>query len=99
VAENMILTDPINVSEVGSLWQTYQEKTLIMRFLEYFIEKTDDAQARNILGGLWQELNFFVKEMEEIFSEQGMVVPVGFTAAGVNIDAPKCVKSISSSRT
>jgi hypothetical protein len=63
----MILTNPINVSEVGSLWQTYQEKTLIMRFLEYFIEKTDDVQARNILGGLWQELNFYVKEMEEIF--------------------------------
>jgi hypothetical protein len=85
----MTLTDPINVSEVGSLWQTYQEKTLIMRFLEYFIEKTDDTEARNILGGLWQELNFYVKEMEEIFREQGMVIPIGFKNEDVNIDAPK----------
>jgi hypothetical protein len=85
----MFLTNPINVSEVGSLWQTYQEKTLIMRFLEYFIEKSDDNQAKNILGGLWQELNFYVKEMEDIFSKQGMVIPVGFTAEDVRIGAPK----------
>ncbi|WP_258000301.1 DUF3231 family protein [Bacillus sp. Marseille-P3661] len=85
----MILTNPINVSEIGSLWQTYQEKTLIMRFLEYFIKKSNDPQARNILGGLWQELNFYVKEMEELFSEQGMVKPIGFTSADVNLSAPK----------
>lgn len=81
--------NPINVSEVGTLWQTYLEKTLIMRLLEYFIEKADDHQARNILGGLWQELDFYVKEMEEVFKEQGMVKPVGFTAADVHLDAPK----------
>ncbi|WP_322446532.1 DUF3231 family protein [Robertmurraya mangrovi] len=85
----MILTNPINVSEVGTLWQTYLEKTLIMRFLEYFIEKADDTQARNILGGLWQELNFYVKEMEELFAEQGMVKPIGFTSEDVHLEAPK----------
>jgi len=85
----MVLTNPINVSEVGSLWQTYQEKTLIMRFLEYFIEKADDPKARNILGGLWQELDFYVKEMENLFSEQGMVIPVGFTSDDVHLEAPK----------
>jgi hypothetical protein len=88
-AINLVLTNPINVSEAGSLWQTYQEKTLIMRFLEYFIEKADDPQARNILGGLWQELNFYVKEMENVFTEQGMVIPVGFTSEDVNLEAPK----------
>lgn len=85
----LVATNPISVSEVGSLWQTYQEKTLIMRFLEYFIEKADDPEARNILGGLWQELDFYVKELENIFTEQGMVKPVGFTTEDVNLDAPK----------
>ncbi|WP_163143902.1 DUF3231 family protein [Bacillus sp. 22-7] len=85
----MILTNPLSVSEIGTLWQTYQEKTLIMRFLEYFIEKSDEQEARNILGGLWQELNFYVKDMEELFSDQGMVKPVGFTSADVNLEAPK----------
>ncbi|USK39585.1 DUF3231 family protein [Cytobacillus firmus] len=85
----MILTNPLSVSEIGTIWQTYQEKTLIMRFLEYFIEKSDEQEARNILGGLWQELNFYVKEMEELFSDQGMVKPEGFTSADVNLEAPK----------
>ncbi|WP_419888388.1 DUF3231 family protein [Neobacillus niacini] len=85
----MVLTNPLNVSEIGSLWQTYQEKTLIMRFLEYFIEKADDPQARNILGGLWQELDYYLKEMENLFSEQGMAIPVGFTSNDVDLEAPK----------
>ncbi|WP_077212937.1 DUF3231 family protein [Bacillus dakarensis] len=85
----MILTNPINVSEIGTLWQIYQEKTLIMRFLEYFIEKADDQEARNIMGGLWQELNFYVKEIEETFSKHGMVKPIGFLPEDVNLDAPK----------
>ena len=85
----MIQTNPISAPEVGTLWLTYTEKTLIMRMLEYFIEKSDDQQARNITGGLWQELNFFVLQMEEIFIDQKMVKPVGFTKEDVNLEAPK----------
>lgn len=85
----MILTNPISSSEVGTLWLTYEEKTLIMRMLEYFIEKSDDQQAKNILGGLWQELNFYVLQMEQLFKDQGMVKPVGYTNEDVNLEAPK----------
>jgi len=85
----LIQTNPISAPEVGTLWLTYTEKTLIMRMLEYFIEKSDDQQARNITGGLWQELNFFVLQMEEIFIDQKMVKPVGFTKEDVNLEAPK----------
>ncbi|GAA0343410.1 hypothetical protein GCM10008967_37320 [Bacillus carboniphilus] len=85
----MILTNPISSSEVGTLWLTYQEKTMIMRILEYFIEKSEDEQGRNILGGLWQELNFYVLEMEKLFQDQGMSKPIGFLKEDVNIEAPK----------
>jgi hypothetical protein len=85
----LILTNSLSASEVGSLWLTYEEKTLIMRILEHFIEKSDEQQATNILGGLWQELNYYVLQMEQIFREQGMVKPIGYTKADVNIEAPK----------
>jgi hypothetical protein len=85
----LILTNPISGPEVGTLWITYNEKTLIMRMLEYFIEKSDDQQAKNILGGLWQELNFYVLQMEEIFKDQGMAKPAGYTNEDVNLEAPK----------
>lgn len=84
-----MLTNPISASEIGTLWLTYQEKTLIMRLLEYFMKYADDEESRNLSGGLWQELNFYVLEMEKIFEKQGMVCPVGFTKADVNLDAPK----------
>ncbi|MCM3670707.1 DUF3231 family protein [Mesobacillus maritimus] len=85
----MILTNPISSSEVGTLWLTYEEKTMIMRMLEYFIEKADDKEARNIMGGLWQELNFYVLKMEKLFEDQGMVKPFGYTSGDVNLEAPK----------
>jgi hypothetical protein len=85
----LVLTNPVCASEVGTLWLTYEEKTLIMRMLEYFIEKSDDKEARNILGGLWQELDYYVLKMEELFEEQGMARPIGYTKADVNLQAPK----------
>ncbi|MEH7418272.1 DUF3231 family protein [Neobacillus drentensis] len=85
----MSLTNPISSSEVGTLWLTYQEKTLIMRILEYLMKKTDDDEARNILGGLWQELNYYVMEIERIFKQQGIVIHIGFNKQDVNLEAPK----------
>src|SRR5690554_3333113 len=81
--------NPISSSEIGTLWITYQEKTLLQRFLEYFMEKSDDQQAKNIMGGLWQELDYFVKKIENIFNDEGIVIPVAFSKEDVNLEAPK----------
>ncbi|MGE7718612.1 Protein of unknown function [Priestia megaterium] len=81
--------NPISSSEVGTLWLTYQEKTMILRILEYFIEKSDDQQAKNIMGGLWQELSYYVTKIKKIFKEQGIAIPVGFSQEDVNLEAPK----------
>ncbi|USK28927.1 DUF3231 family protein [Bacillus sp. CMF21] len=81
--------NPICSSELGTLWLTYQEKTLILRILEYFMEKADDQQALNIMGGLWQELNHYVIKIEDIFEQEGVVIPNGFTKEDVNLEAPK----------
>ncbi|QSX23499.1 DUF3231 family protein [Priestia megaterium] len=81
--------NPISSSEVGTLWLTYQEKTMILRILEYFIEKSDDQQAKNIMGGLWQELSYYVTKIKKIFQKQGIAIPVGFNQEDVNLEAPK----------
>jgi hypothetical protein len=81
--------NPICSSELGTLWLTYQEKTLILRVLEYFMEKSDDQQALNIMGGLWQELDLYVMKMKDIFEKEGVATPKGFTKEDVNIEAPK----------
>ncbi|WP_010677588.1 DUF3231 family protein [Bacillus timonensis] len=80
--------NPLNASEIGTLWLTYQEKTLILRVLEYFLEKSNDQEAKNIMGMLWQELDYYVKLIEKIFDSEGIVVPNGFKEEDVNLDAP-----------
>lgn len=81
--------NPLSSSELGALWLTYQEKTLILRVLEYFIAKADDQQTINIMGGLWQELHLYVQKIEKIFKNEGAVIPKGFTNEDVNLEAPK----------
>ncbi|MDR6880965.1 DUF3231 family protein [Bacillus sp. 3255] len=81
--------ESISASELGTLWLTYQQKTLILRILEYFMEKTDDPEARNIMGGLWQDLSHYVDKIVDLFDTQGIVVPVGFSKGDVNLEAPK----------
>lgn len=80
---------PLSSSELSALWITYQEKTLILRFLEYFLEKAEDQEAKNIMGGLWQELNNYLVKIKDLFQEEQLAIPVGFTKEDVNLDAPR----------
>ncbi|WHY94957.1 DUF3231 family protein [Neobacillus cucumis] len=81
--------EPLSSSELGTLWLTFQEKTMILRILEYFLEKADDQEAKNIMGMMWQELDYYVELIKSIFESEGAVIPKGFTKEDVNLDAPK----------
>ncbi|MBM7660353.1 hypothetical protein JOC85_001120 [Bacillus mesophilus] len=50
----------ITPSELGTLWLTYQEKTMILRMLEYFIAKAEDEKAKDIMTNLYDDLTFYV---------------------------------------
>lgn len=76
-------------SEIGSLWMTYQKKTIILRVLDYFIEKSDDKKARQLMEGLRKKLIPKIKEIEVLFQNEGAVVPIGFTRDDVHTNAPK----------
>ncbi|GAA3314742.1 hypothetical protein GCM10020331_008060 [Ectobacillus funiculus] len=39
---------PITSSELANLWMAYQEKTMIIRILDHFIEHADD-EAKQLL--------------------------------------------------
>src|SRR5699024_12343572 len=76
-------------SELGALWITYQKKTMILRYLEYFIEVSEDKKAKNLMSGLWKELHPKVKELHTMIQAEGAAVPIGFTQEDVNLDAPR----------
>jgi len=79
----------ITSSELGTLWLTYQEKTMILRILEYFIEKADDEKAKEIMTSLHSDLEVYVGKIIAIYEQEGAVIPVGYTAQDVNKDVPK----------
>lgn len=79
----------ITSSELGTLWLTYQEKTMILRILEYFIEKADEEQAKKIMTDLYAEIDLYVGKITEIFKNEGAAIPAGFTSQDVNKDVPK----------
>ncbi|NWQ42503.1 DUF3231 family protein [Bacillus sp. EB106-08-02-XG196] len=79
----------ITSSELGTLWLTYLEKTMILRMLEYFIEKADDKKAQDIMTNLYEEIDLYVGKITETLQNDGAVIPVGFTSQDVNKEVPK----------
>lgn len=79
----------MSASELGALWMTYHKKTMILRILEYFIDKSDDQKATDLMSDLWNQLHSLTLEMETMFKNEGAAVPNGFTEKDVQLEAPK----------
>ncbi|MHA6252702.1 DUF3231 family protein [Oceanobacillus sp. CAU 1775] len=79
----------ISSTELGSLWLTYHKKTMILRMLEYFIEKADDEEAKNLMSGLWKQLHPKVIEIKTMFENEEAASPEGFIQEDINLEAPK----------
>ncbi|WP_175989900.1 DUF3231 family protein [Bacillus sp. Marseille-Q1617] len=76
-------------SELGVLWITYQQKTMIKRMLEYLINHADDEQAKTIMEDLYDEISSIPDEIKTMFQQEGAAAPIGFTKEDVSLDAPK----------
>ncbi|MGG3561574.1 DUF3231 family protein [Neobacillus rhizosphaerae] len=76
-------------SEIGTLWMTYQQKTMIKHMLEYYIEKADDPEAKKIMSNLHEEISPYIEQMIQIFKSEGIPTPIGFTDQDINKEVPK----------
>jgi len=76
-------------SELGTLWMTYQEKTMTQRMLEYFIEQADDNRAKEIMQDTHMKIINYLEDIKAILKNEGAVIPVGYTEQDVNIGVPK----------
>lgn len=85
----MIEKPKMSSSELGALWMTYQKKSMILRILEYFIEKSDDQRAKDLMSELWNQLHPLIIEMKSMLENEGATVPDGFTKNDVKLEAPK----------
>jgi hypothetical protein len=81
-------TMPITSSELGTLWMSYQTKKMMATMLEYFIEKSQDHEAKSILIKYYNIANSSINEIEGIFNREGAVIPISFDHHDVRKDAP-----------
>lgn len=79
----------ITSSEIGVLWMTYQQKTMIISMLEYLINKAEDPKAKDIMTDLYKETKPYCEKIRKIYEKEKLPVPVGFNSEDVNPEAPK----------
>ncbi|MDT8859865.1 DUF3231 family protein [Alkalihalobacillus sp. MEB130] len=76
-------------SEIGTLWMTFQQKTMVKTMLKYFIEKAEDPNAKKIMVSLSNEIDLYINQLTKLFESEGAVVPEGYKDNDVHPDAPK----------
>src|SRR5699024_10308822 len=79
----------ITSSELGILCITYQEQTMVIQMLEYFIDKSDDDISNKIIADLYKKLKDYVEKVKEIVEDEGTVIELGYTSKDVKTEAPK----------
>lgn len=80
MAKKLVLTS----SELGTLWLTYQEITMQLQMLDYFIEKAEDEESKGIMTNLHSEVELYVGKVTDMFKNEGAFIPVGFSSQDVN---------------
>lgn len=79
---------PITSTELGILWLAYQRNKMMIVFLEYFIAKSKDTEAKNIMTNRYNSYNNEISELEKLFNNEGAVIPISFNHNDVRLDAP-----------
>jgi len=83
------LTEELTAPEIANLWTAYQEDTLNICGISFFLTHVDDPQIRALLE---QSLSLAKKRQEReihFFQEANYPIPQGFSDKDVNFDAPR----------
>lgn len=78
----------ISSGEIGTLWMTFQMKTLLQQMMSYFASKTMEQKAKDILTNYVNDNVAYIDEIKTIFDKEKAVIPRGFDRTDVFNDAP-----------
>lgn len=81
-------TIKLTSSEMGCLWINYMSDSMASYVLSYFLEKSQDPEARSILEYACGLSKAHLQTISNIFTKENFPIPHGFTQADVNVDAP-----------
>jgi hypothetical protein len=75
-------------SELGTLWMTYEIKSLMDKMIENMVIESKDSKAKKILEDHIKENKKLLDEIKGIFNKEKAVVPIAFGEYDVFNDAP-----------
>jgi hypothetical protein len=68
----------LSSSEIGNLWMTFQQKTMLARLLEHFLANKQNEEVHNLVQTYYEHEINFINELTELFKRENIVVPVGY---------------------
>ncbi len=87
--ENEKQHSALTASEISSLWTSFQEDTLNICGINYFLKHVDDHQIREVLEQSLALTEKRKKREIQFFEEENHPLPHGFTEQDVNLNAPR----------
>jgi hypothetical protein len=79
----------LTASEIGGLWISFVESTMLRCIFKYLVKNMDDEEILLLLQENEQLIEDFVQSLTTIMQKETMILPLGFTEQDVNESAPK----------
>lgn len=76
-------------SELADLWSAYLEGTMLKNEVSYFMSKVEDKEIRSLLDFTLSVTRKSIDNLTEIYHREKHPIPIGFSEADVNLDAPR----------
>jgi hypothetical protein len=79
----------LTTAEIGNLWLSYQNDSMAICILKYFLAKVEDTQIRPVIEYALELSNNHVDRVTKIMKNENFPIPKGFSDEDVNVTAPR----------
>ena len=76
-------------SEIEGLWISYMNDSMAACVIKYFLNRVEDEEVRQILQHALDISNGHIQLVTNVFNQEELPIPQGFTDNDVNIAAPR----------
>ncbi|QQK76283.1 DUF3231 family protein [Salicibibacter cibarius] len=80
---------PLSSAEIAQIWTSYQQDTMAICSLKYFLETVEDPDIAALLQHALEMSQSHIPQLTNFFNGENWPVPNGFTDADVNLNAPR----------
>ncbi|WP_071394571.1 DUF3231 family protein [Bacillus tuaregi] len=75
--------------ELGKLWATYTGNTMAKCVLGFYLRHIDDEDIKKVLENALELCETIIDKIFDVYKQENIPVPIGFTEEDVNSDAPR----------